>query len=108
MTEKQVIKALTENLGFYKDLLTHLDVATVTWKPSETSWSLLEVVCHLLDEEREDFKARIQHLFNNPNTHLPLTHKVGLQKEITLSKTIKPFYKPFLRKEQSLLNGLVV
>jgi len=77
MTEKQVIKALADNLGFYKDLLTQLDAATVTWKPSETSWSLLEVVCHLLDEEREDFRARIQHLFKHPNTHPPAIDPQG-------------------------------
>ena len=94
MTEKQVIKALTENLGFYKDLLTHLDVATVTWKPSETSWSLLEVVCHLLDEEREDFKARIQHLFNNPNTHPPAIDPQGW---VTERNYVKQDYKTVLQ-----------
>ena len=29
------------------------------WKPDAASWSVLEVVNHLLDEEREDFRARI-------------------------------------------------
>lgn len=29
------------------------------WKPAATSWSVLEVLNHLLDEEREDFRARI-------------------------------------------------
>jgi hypothetical protein len=29
------------------------------WKPDATSWSVLEVINHLLDEEREDFRARI-------------------------------------------------
>ena len=28
-------------------------------KPDATSWSILEVINHLLDEEREDFRARI-------------------------------------------------
>ncbi len=29
------------------------------WKPTPESWSVLEVVNHLLDEEREDFRARL-------------------------------------------------
>jgi len=29
------------------------------WKPEPTSWSVLEVINHLLDEEREDFRARV-------------------------------------------------
>ena len=29
------------------------------WKPDPSSWSILEVVGHLLDEEKEDFRVRI-------------------------------------------------
>lgn len=28
-------------------------------KPSKSSWSILEVVCHLYDEEREDFREHL-------------------------------------------------
>lgn len=34
------------------------------WKPMPESWSLLEVVCHLLDEEREDFRVRLKHILD--------------------------------------------
>ncbi len=30
------------------------------WKPSAEAWSILEVICHLADEEREDFRARLR------------------------------------------------
>jgi hypothetical protein len=30
------------------------------WRPDRASWSVLEVVNHLLDEEREDFRARLE------------------------------------------------
>ncbi|MBX3363892.1 MAG: DinB family protein [Phycisphaeraceae bacterium] len=30
------------------------------WKPSSGAWSILEICCHLLDEEREDFRPRIR------------------------------------------------
>ena len=29
------------------------------YKPSADDWSILEVICHLADEEREDFRARV-------------------------------------------------
>lgn len=32
------------------------------WKPDAESWSILEVVNHLVDEEREDFRARLKHI----------------------------------------------
>lgn len=33
------------------------------WRQSPSSWSTLEVVGHLLDEERDDFRARIRAIF---------------------------------------------
>jgi hypothetical protein len=29
------------------------------WKPDPETWSILEVLCHLYDEEREDFRVRL-------------------------------------------------
>ena len=36
------------------------------WRPDEESWSLLEVINHLYDEEREDFRAHLQGALQNP------------------------------------------
>jgi hypothetical protein len=36
------------------------------WKPAPESWSILEVTAHLLDEEREDFRARLDLLLHQP------------------------------------------
>lgn len=30
------------------------------WKPNEESWSILEVICHLADEEEYDFPVRLR------------------------------------------------
>ncbi len=30
------------------------------WRPAEGGWSILEIVCHLVDEETTDFRVRIQ------------------------------------------------
>lgn len=35
-------------------------------KPSAESWSILEVTCHLRDEEREDFGARLECILHRP------------------------------------------
>lgn len=42
-----------------------------TWKPSEKSWSLLEVTNHLWDEEKEDFKKRLDLLLHAPGQEWP-------------------------------------
>lgn len=37
-------------------------------RPSEGSWSVLEIIAHLLDEEREDFRPRLDLLLRQPGT----------------------------------------
>jgi hypothetical protein len=41
------------------------------WKPAPKEWSILEVVCHLYDEEREDFRARIRLTLEDPTQDWP-------------------------------------
>jgi len=36
-------------------------------KPDANSWSILEVINHLYDEEREDFRIRLDILLHHPN-----------------------------------------
>lgn len=41
------------------------------WKPDPGSWSILEVVNHLLDEEREDFRVRLDYTLHRPGEPAP-------------------------------------
>ena len=41
------------------------------WQPSPDSWSLLAVINHLADEEREDFRARLDLLLHRPQAPWP-------------------------------------
>ncbi|MEO8082663.1 MAG: DinB family protein [Ardenticatenales bacterium] len=36
------------------------------WRPSADAWSILEVVCHLADEERDDFRTRVSLTLEDP------------------------------------------
>jgi hypothetical protein len=42
------------------------------WKPQPKKWSLLEVVSHLYDEEREDFRRLIDHVLHSPDAAWPV------------------------------------
>lgn len=46
-------------------LLAHLPDADWRWRPAEGGWSLVEVVNHLVDEEVEDFRARLRYVLEN-------------------------------------------
>lgn len=41
------------------------------WKPAPEHWSVLEIVCHLLDEEREDFRVRLRSTLEDPSRAWP-------------------------------------
>lgn len=57
---------LNRNSKIFEYLFLKIDSEEYLWKPSENKWCLLEILCHLYDEEREDFRARIKHIFENP------------------------------------------
>ncbi len=46
-------------------------------RPGPDSWSIIEVVNHLYDEEREDFRARIEAVLQRPNELPPPIDPVG-------------------------------
>lgn len=64
-----IINELEQNLVVFKGLFNKLNTEQYLWKRSEDKWCLLEVLCHLIDEEKEDFRTRIEHVFNQ--AHLP-------------------------------------
>jgi hypothetical protein len=41
------------------------------WKPAPVHWSILEICCHLLDEEREDFRVRLESTLRDPDAAWP-------------------------------------
>ena len=91
-------------------LLSNVSVAQARWKPSESDWSLLEVINHLVDEEREDFRQRTQLLLISPDTPWPPIHPGAWVTERgynqrDLTESLKAF---FAERANSIawLNGL--
>lgn len=42
------------------------------WKPNATRWSMLEVIGHLCDEERDDFRARVEMILQGTSPWPPI------------------------------------
>jgi DinB family protein len=62
---------LEKNAGRIQALVSGVSPEDARWKPAPEAWSLLEVVHHLLDEEREDFRQRIDYLIHRPGEAFP-------------------------------------
>ncbi len=66
-----IISELKRNKGVFSAFLKETSEQQYLWKPEPSKWCLLEVACHLYDEEREDFRARLKHVLENPELPLP-------------------------------------
>ncbi len=61
-----LIRALEKNGHVFRSLLENTPKDQFVWREQENKWSLLEIVCHLSDEEREDFRMRIHSTLEDP------------------------------------------
>lgn len=64
------MESLVERMAHFPTVLraaaTCVSAADARWKPAPEHWSILEVCCHMLDEEREDFRLRLRSTLENP------------------------------------------
>ncbi len=72
MDYTKVIEELSRNKAVFKELLSDISEEVYLWKSTPKKWSLLEIICHLYDEEREDFKTRVKHVLETPHIPPPL------------------------------------
>lgn len=70
MQQAHLIAELSRNQSVFKELLSGISKEQYLWRWQENKWNLLEIVCHLYDEEREDFRARTKSVLENPEKPL--------------------------------------
>ncbi|GMN05661.1 DinB family protein [Croceitalea sp. MTPC5] len=78
-----IVKELSTNALVFESLLASVPLELSNHKEDPKKWSLLEIACHLADEEVEDFRTRVKHTLETPD--LPL-------------KSISPQLWPISRK----------
>jgi hypothetical protein len=66
MNHQQIKVQLRVDCDVFKFLFQRVSDQQARWKPGEDRWSLLEVVNHLYDEEREDFRQRLELVLKDP------------------------------------------
>ncbi len=71
MDPKALIHDLMHGPAIVRALTHGIRQEEATLKPYEESWSILEVVCHLFDEEREDFRRRLDIILHHPQELWP-------------------------------------
>lgn len=107
MKPDTIVQKLGENQLVFKYLLGNKSVEEYSFKSNSNSWCLLEVACHLLDEEVEDFRARVNHILTIPNMPLPpiAPHKWPIERNY-LQKDFHDTVQNFLAERQKSLDWL--
>jgi hypothetical protein len=77
MDHTQIVNDLERNAKVFNALLGETCETELLWKPAPDKWCLLEIVGHLYDEEREDFRARLMHVLATPTEPMPSIDPVG-------------------------------
>lgn len=71
MDHQSIILKLTGNRLTFGGLLKGISEEEYRWRPAENKWCLLEIACHLYDEERQDFGARLKSVLETPERAIP-------------------------------------
>jgi hypothetical protein len=110
MEFKILYEELSASTEMIRALLSGISQEEAQVKPNADAWSTLEVICHLYDEEREDFREHLDFILNRQNTEY---HRINPQAWVTERKYNEQDFKTmkgkfFAERENSLewLSGL--
>jgi hypothetical protein len=92
MDPNQIIQQLAQDGDRIRLLVEGVSPEQACLKPDSKSWSILEVINHLYDEEKEDFRAHLNFILFNPNGAWPsidpqgwITSRAYNQREVNQS-----------------------
>jgi len=71
MNMGQLANHMAQHAAAARALVQGLTDVQAHTRPEPESWTVVEVLCHLLDEEREDFKVRIGYALHRPGETAP-------------------------------------
>lgn len=99
------VAAFARRLAASADALTALveDIAgdEARWNPAPAKWSINEIFGHLVDEERYDFRQRLQLLLEDPERPWPAIDPEGWVREKRFNdRTLSDLTAEFLSERQ--------
>src|SRR5215216_6818438 len=110
MEFRTVYQELVQSTEMIRAMIAGIDQEQSQVKPDAKSWSILEVVCHLFDEEREDFREHLDFILHRQNEEW---HAIDTEGWVTKRKYNEQNFaevqeKFFAEREKSFawLNGL--
>jgi hypothetical protein len=86
MDHDKIIEQLFHHISIVKSITDGMLNRQAGWKPSREDWSVLEIINHMVDEERDDFRARLRLALEDPEATWPPIDPEGWAKERNYNK----------------------
>ena len=107
MTVQTIIAQLETNRSIFKKLLKSKTEEEFLWRPKPEKWCLLEIVCHLLDEEVEDFRSRTRHVLETPSEEMsPIDPEGWVVQRDYISKNYNESLNSFLNERDKSISWI--
>jgi hypothetical protein len=101
---------LVESTEVIRSLLMGLEQEQAQVRPDANSWSILEVLCHLHDEEREDFREHLDFVLHRQDEEWHVIDPQGwvVERKYNEQNFLEMCEKFFMERKRSLewLSGL--
>lgn len=100
--EFQVLyQELAQSTEMIRALLAGVSQEEAQFKPSPGKWSILEVVCHLYDEEREDFRKHLDFILHRQHEEwLPIAPQAWVKQRKYNERKFASMRRKFLLERE--------
>ena len=104
---KYIVQHLEKNLLLFIALLEDMQPEIIHWRKTEDKWSLLEIICHLYDEERDDFRFRVKWLLDKPGvTPPPFNPLDWVEEHDYINQDYNTVFKNFIKEREASIKWL--
>lgn len=104
---QSIIHQLKNNQNIFENFLKGKSESEYLWRPEQGKWCLLEIVCHLLDEEVLDFRTRTKQALLYPEKDLiPINPEGWVEEHNYLSENYFETLQLFLDERSKSIEWL--
>lgn len=101
------IGQFADNTRSFIELLGGIQEVQYNWRPAPDKWNLKEVLYHLRDEEREDFRPRIQSVLEDPSKPFkPIDPEKWVKSRNYATKEFYKAFNSFMQQRQISMEWL--
>ena len=100
INKEEIIRQLTCNVEAIRALLQTVSEEQARWQPKPETWSLFEVMGHVYNEERIDFKKHLKEMLNDPSKPWGEFHRDDLISVENCHQALQGF---IIERESSLI-----